>query len=125
MSAMVFVDVLAYAGAGMGVLVMLYLGVVLMRTSTAVLGLAAFIGKDRARECFQDGSFRTSQARSIGALFVMLAAFIGVCIVRGMPLSNPGAGAGEAHFAHRAAGKLNPTERSASTCLPESIRRRL
>ena len=68
----------------MGVLVMLYLGVVLMRGSTAMLGLAAFIGKDCARECFQDGSFRTSQARSIDALFLMLAAFNGVCIVRGI-----------------------------------------
>jgi hypothetical protein len=84
MSTFIFVDLLAYAGAGMGALGLLYLGAVLMRPSSAVKGLAAFIGEDRARECFMDGSFKPSQARALGSLFLFLAAFIAVCVIRGV-----------------------------------------
>jgi hypothetical protein len=84
MSTFIFVDLLAYAGAGMGVLVLLYLGVVLMRPSSAVKGLAAFIGEERARECFLDGSFKPSQARALGSLFLFLATFIALCVARGV-----------------------------------------
>ena len=84
MSTFILVNLLAYAGAGMGVLVLLYLGAVLMRPSTAVRGLAAFIGEARASECLKNGSFKPDQARALGSLFVLLATFISVCIVRGV-----------------------------------------
>lgn len=84
MSTSIFVDLLAYAAADMGVLVLLYLGVAFMRPSSAVKGLAAFIGDDRARECFSDGSFKPGHAKVLGSIFLLLAAFIAICIVRGI-----------------------------------------
>jgi threonine/homoserine/homoserine lactone efflux protein len=84
MATFVFVDLLAYAGAAMGAVVLLIVGASLMRRSTALYGLAALVGEARARECIEQGSFRGRQARAIGVLFILLGTFMAYAVVRGI-----------------------------------------
>jgi hypothetical protein len=84
MSALVFVDVLSYLGACIGVAVMFFVGFLLMRPGSATKGLAAFIGEEKALECVRDGSFKPSQARALGTLLLIIAVFLSICILRGV-----------------------------------------
>ena len=84
MNVLLFLDILAYNGAAIGVLFFLLIGLTLLRRGLATQVLSLLIGSDRAQECSQDGSFRASQARALGTLFLFFASFIAVCIVRAL-----------------------------------------
>jgi hypothetical protein len=84
MSTFIFVEVLAYAAAAMGVIVLLYLGFLLSRRKSVVQGLSALIGEEKARQCLEDGSFRSGHARTLGALFVLLAIAVTFGIAQGI-----------------------------------------
>ncbi len=81
---MIFIGLLAYSGAILGVSVLLYVGCVLMRRTTAVHGVAAFIGDTRAPECVDNGSFSFGQARAVGSFFLFVAVIVSVCVIRGI-----------------------------------------
>lgn len=82
MAAMVFVDIVAYAGAAMGVLLLLCVGCILIHPGTANRAMGAFISERQARRCLEDGSFRPARARALGMLLLLFATFMAVCIVR-------------------------------------------
>jgi hypothetical protein len=83
MSSLIFVDVLAYGGAALGVALLFLMGAMLMRPRCAVPCLSLLIGSERALECVREGSFRASRARAFGSLCLLFASFITICIVRG------------------------------------------
>ncbi len=82
MSSLIFVDVLAFGGAALGVVLLCLIGAMLMRPNSAAPCLSLFIGDERARECVQTGSFQIARARACGSLFLMFASFIAICIIR-------------------------------------------
>ena len=81
---MLFLDVLSYSGAFFGLCAVFFIGVSLLHPGSAVHGLGALVGEQRARECLGDGSFDPLKARSIGLLFLAFAAFLTYCILRGL-----------------------------------------
>ena len=82
MSSLIFVDILAYAGAALGVVLLYLVGGMLLLPGSAATCLSVLIGRQRALECIQEGSFKASPARACGSLFLMFASFFAVCIVR-------------------------------------------
>ncbi len=82
MSPVIFLDILAYSGAGLGAAFFFWVGFVLLRPRGAVACLSILVTEDRARQCVQEGSFEPDRARSLGLLFVLFAASTTVCIVR-------------------------------------------
>ncbi|AFL88528.1 hypothetical protein Terro_2628 [Terriglobus roseus DSM 18391] len=84
MSGLIFVDILAYGGAALGVVLLYLAGAMLLRPDCAAPCLSVLIERERALECVQEGSFNASRARACGSLFLMFASFFAVCIVRAL-----------------------------------------
>ncbi|SEB43664.1 hypothetical protein SAMN05443244_0505 [Terriglobus roseus] len=82
MSSLVFVDILAYGGAILGVLLLCLIGLMLVRPGSAATCLSFLIGDERAVECVREGSYKASRARACGSLFLLFASFIAICLVR-------------------------------------------
>lgn len=81
---MIFIDVLALAGAGGGVLLILYFAVTLLRPSSAENRIALFTGETRAKEGLTQGSFKSSHARTLGYLLLATAGFMALFMARGV-----------------------------------------
>lgn len=83
MSTLIFLDILAYSGAVLGVSFMFLIGAMLVRPGSAAPCLSVLIGVKHAQECVREENFRTSRTRACGSLFLLFATLIAICIVRG------------------------------------------
>jgi len=82
MSSLIFVDIIAYSGASIGVLLLFFIGLMLQRTRSAASCLSLLIGDERALECMREGSFKAGRMQAFGSLCLLFASFIAISILR-------------------------------------------